>query len=97
MVEVVHGDRDVLFGNGIEALTVLEDQCLAIDVRNTEKFWLGQYIRDMLTKIFNRRKLGTSVQEVEKYPRNLEQLSEIKQSPSSRLAPHMTERNQDHV
>ncbi len=80
-----------------EALSVLEDQRFATDVRTAEDYWLRQGIRGVPAVIFNRRHLVSGAQGVENYTRILEQLSETEQSPGSGPGPNTKEGDQDHV
>jgi predicted DsbA family dithiol-disulfide isomerase len=59
-----------------EALTVLEDQRFATDVRAAEKSWLDAGIQGVPAMIFNRRHLVTGAQGTENYRRILEQLAQ---------------------
>ncbi|QIE45686.1 DsbA family oxidoreductase [Pseudohalocynthiibacter aestuariivivens] len=58
-----------------EALTVLEDQRFADDVRKVENFWIKQGIQGVPAMIFDRQHLVTGAQGVEGYTNILNQLT----------------------
>ncbi|UXX82397.1 DsbA family oxidoreductase [Roseovarius pelagicus] len=58
-----------------EALTVLEDQRFADDVRKVESFWIKQGIQGVPAMIFDRQHLVTGAQGVEGYTNILNQLT----------------------
>ncbi len=61
-----------------EALTVLDDQRFAADVREAEKYWVNQGIRSVPAVVFNRRHLVSGAQGVENFTRILGQLAQTK-------------------
>lgn len=60
-----------------EALTVLEDQRFAQEVRETEQHWQQQGIQSVPAIIFNERHLVSGAQGVENYTQILKQLTKI--------------------
>jgi predicted DsbA family dithiol-disulfide isomerase len=63
-----------------EALTVLEDQRFASEVRQVQNFWVQQGIRGVPAVIFDQQHLVTGAQGVENYTRILDQLAKIPNS-----------------
>ncbi|WP_323035490.1 DsbA family oxidoreductase [Pararhodobacter sp.] len=59
-----------------EALTVLQDQRFAGDVRKVQKFWTDQGIRGVPAMVFDRKHLVTGAQGVENYTQILRQLAQ---------------------
>ena len=60
-----------------EALTVLEDQQFALEVREAEKHWQQQGIQSVPAIIFNERHLVSGAQGVDNYLNILEQLANM--------------------
>lgn len=60
------------------ALTVLEDQRYADDVRNAEFFWIEQGISGVPAMVFDRKHLITGAQGTTNYTRILERLAELR-------------------
>ncbi|MGM8888128.1 DsbA family oxidoreductase, partial [Psychrobacter sp. 1U2] len=60
-----------------EALTVLEDQRFAKEVRETEQHWQQQGIQSVPAIIFNERHLVSGAQGVENYTQILKQLADM--------------------
>ena len=65
--------------DGKEALTVLEDQRFANDVREVEQHWQRQGIQSVPAIIFNEQHLVSGAQGVDNYVNILEQLANIKE------------------
>jgi predicted DsbA family dithiol-disulfide isomerase len=58
-----------------EALTVLDDQRFAADVRQAENHWVNQGIRGVPAVVFNNRHLVSGAQGVENFTKILGQLA----------------------
>ena len=65
--------------DGKEALTVLEDQRFANDVREVEQHWQRQGIQSVPAIIFNEQHLVSGAQGVDNYVNILEQLANMKE------------------
>ncbi|MEJ6067881.1 DsbA family oxidoreductase [Psychrobacter sp. 16-Bac2893] len=65
--------------DGKEALTVLEDQRFANDVREIEQHWQRQGIQSVPAIIFNEQHLVSGAQGVDNYVNILEQLANMKE------------------
>ena len=63
-----------------EAVSVLDDQRFAKDVRQAESFWINQGISGVPAVVFDRQHLVTGARGVEYYSSILKQLSEMKKS-----------------
>ena len=63
--------------DGAEALTVLDEQRFAKEVRDSEQYWREQGIQSVPAVIFNDRHLVSGAQGVESYISILKQLAEM--------------------